>query len=325
MLALVGDIGGTRSRLRLLDLAADNVKILFHREYSTNEFDTFTAVVHRFLEDTQSSAAPDYACIAAAGPMTGRTLQLTNVPWLLDADGLSSELGIVSVTLLNDLVAAAHGVDYLQPKDVRTLQAGSRDDRRPGVILGVGTGFGQAMFVRTSNSFEVYGTEGGHVDFAPATPMAVELLQYLWPTLDHVSVETVLSGPGLERVYAFMSRRANRPAKGVTTAATITEMAVDGDTVARDTIDQFVALLAAQAGNIALQTLPCSGVYLVGGTIVPLLGYLLPEAFAVPFNGKGVMSSLLRQIPVSLILNQDVGIMGAGGYLVRKMKNAGEL
>ena len=73
----------------------------------------------------------------------------------------------------------------------------------------------------------------------------------------------------------------------------------------------FVGLYGAEAGNLALKTLPTGGLFVAGG----IAGKLLPlvrAGFMPAFLDKGRMSPLLATIPVAVVLNPEVGLLGAG-------------
>jgi len=178
--------------------------------------------------------------------------KITHLRWSVSEQHISRTFAIPEVLLVNDLGAAAYGIEELQEEDLLVLQGGRASEHGPAVVLGVGTGFGQAMMVRREGELQLFPSEGGHVDFAPRNRCSAELLSHLWRAGLHVSVETVLSGSGLESLYSFLLERSTGSPGSAVTAAGIIELAVPGAKTAKSTFTQFVGDLGAQAAHAAL-------------------------------------------------------------------------
>lgn len=315
MYALSADIGGTNSRIQLMENSRDAGSVVYSARYRNRGYDDLQSVIRQFLQESALRKPIDYACIAVAGPVIDGAVKITNLPWAVTERSISREFKIPTVRLVNDLVAAAYGIDFLGDEDMLTLQRGVARKSYPAVILGVGTGFGQAMMVRTGRGPQLFPSEAGHGDFAPRNQLSAELLSYLWQKRMDVSIETLLSGVGLERTFDFHLERSADYAGRSVSAAGIIELAKQGDEVAVAALSQFIDNLGAQAGNAALCYLAASGVYLVGGVISGLIDSLVNGPFLEAFNSKGKMAFLTESIPVKAILNENLGLLGAAAIV----------
>jgi len=258
-----------------------------------------------------------------AGPVVGGRVEVTNLPWVVDEAQLVEALGLCSVRLLNDLAAIAHAVPWLEPADLYTLNEGKPGSGGSIAIVAPGTGLGEAYLTWDGSRYRAYPSEGGHADFAPADSLQLEMLRYWQERLEHVSVERVGSGRGLPNIYAFLrdSGRAAEPlwlAEALAGAddptPIIAKAALDSERscqLCQATLDTFVSILAAEAGNLALKVLATGGVYLGGGIPPRILPALTDGRFMAPFLRKGRMSHLLAQMPVHVILHSKVALLGA--------------
>jgi glucokinase len=322
---LAGDIGGTKTILRL-------VKSLHEAEYPSTAFPDLIPMVRQFLADAADH--PTIACFAIAGPVVNQTSKLTNLGWDLEADRLAADLNLEKVSLINDFAAVGYGILGLQPEDVHILQAGEPDEIAPIGVIGAGTGLGQGFLTHDGSAYQVFGSEGGHADFAPKTPLEFDLSRYLLERnhIERVSVERVVSGQGIVAIYQFLRDRQmssegtevgaivsqweaemGRAHKTVDPAAAISQAAIaKSDRLSEQTMELFIAAYGAEAGNLALKLLPYGGIYIAGGIAAKNLALISEsETFINAFVSKGRMRSLLENIPVKIILNRQVGLIGA--------------
>ena len=322
MLILAGDIGGTKTALQLAEVEeGGSVRPLAERRYESAQYPDLELIVEDFL--TGEGAArnpPTTACFAVAGPVRGQRARITNLPWTLDAELMQQRLGIANVMLINDFQGVGYGVPALGPEGVLVLQGGEPVPGGTRALLGAGTGLGQALLVWTGERYRVLGTEGGHVDFAPRDAVELELLEYLLRSHHRVSYETLLSGRGLVRIYEFLrdSGRGKpgtdlaRALPGGDPAAIISEHALTGrDPLALQALQRFVSIYGAQAGNLALNCLPTGGLYIGGGIAPKILPALDDGRFMEAFRAKSPMAEVLASIPVSVVLDERVGLLGA--------------
>lgn len=346
-LLLVGDVGGTKTLLRLVEMptgetstTASQQKNLYEALYTSQEYPDLVPMVREFLQAAAaasgSSPTPTKACFAIAGPVVGNTSVLTNLAWSLTTERLEQELNIAHVSLINDFAAVGYGLLSLTPEDILTLQAGRPQSTAPIAVIGAGTGLGEGFLVRLLDDYHVYATEGGHADFAPRTDMEFELLQYFHQHyhLDRVSVERVVSGQGIVTIYQFLcdrsqdldldrlsaaSEQSANPGANLTkkdrhlSAAEISQAALEkSNPICQQTMELFIEAYGAEAGNLALKLLPYGGVYLAGGIAAKILPLIQEgDRFLNAFKQKGRMSPLLERIPVHIVLNPQVGLQGA--------------
>jgi glucokinase len=329
-LLLAGDIGGTKSLLRLVEMptASDSsgalqINTLYEGNYSSQEYPDLVPIVGQFLKEAGQKLGevpePKGACFAIAGPVTGHQSVLTNLSWTLTTDRLEKELQIPQVKLINDFVAVGYGVLGMSPGDLHTLQAGEPQTAAPIAVIGAGTGLGQGFLIRHLDEYFVYPSEGGHADFAPRTPIEFELLQDLRQRekIDRVSVERVVSGMGIESIYQFLRDRAIASGKEISPAdkdpADISKAALEKtDPICEQALEIFVEAYGAEAGNLALKLLPYGGLYLAGGIAAKILPLIeAGDRFITCFNNKGRVSPLLARVPVHIVLNPQVGLIGA--------------
>jgi len=317
MWVLAGDIGGTSARLQLAERQEHGWKLRNAIDYSSAEFSHLRDIVRLHLKQA-SLREIAAACFAVAGPVQKKSARITNLPWQLEVDDLQSALHIDSVALINDFTAVAHGLSELEPDDTVTLQQASAQRGGSIAILGAGTGLGQAIVKPFDDQLVVIDGEGGHVDFAPRNDEEIALLQYWLKQLGRVSYESFLSGRGLHRLFEFYSQSqqvnddlARAIARG-DPAAAISEYALRyKDPLAGRALQAFVRIYAAQAANLALVAKATGGVYLAGGIASKIISALQGDEFLEVFNDKPPMQHLLAGIPVYVVMNTRVGLLGA--------------
>ena len=318
---LAGDIGGTKTHLAVFSLEAGPRMPLAEATFASGRYSSLEAIVHDFLEQTGHRASR--ASFGVAGPVVRGRATITNLPWVLDAAQLQADLHLTSVLLLNDLESIATAVPLLQSADLRTLHAGEPIEGAPIAIIAPGTGLGEAFLTWDGARYRAHATEGGHTDYGPNNDLELELLRYLQQRHEHVSYELVCSGMGLPNIYAYLrdNRIAEEPAwlaaqmaEASDPTPLIVNNALDPQkacNLARATLDVFVSVLGAEAGNLALKTLATGGVYLGGGIPPRILPALLAGRFMRAFRAKGRLSHVLAEIPVHVILHPKVALMGA--------------
>jgi glucokinase len=309
MRILAGDIGGTKTLLRL----ADGHDTVDEKRFESGAYATFSGMLGEFLSAHRADAIRS-ACFAVAGPVIGERAKVTNLRWDVDAAQLVREFGIGHVSLVNDFFAVARGVPLLGRDDVEMLNEGKADPTAPIAVIGAGTGLGQAFLVPLAdNQWRVLPSEGGHCDFAPEGDDAIELLQYLTKKCSgHVSVERVVSGQGIANIYEFLTDRAgSRVEASEDLPAQVAQKASEGDALAITTFEMFMRAYGAEAGNMALKLLARGGVFLAGGVTAKNAKRLADGTFFEAFCDKGRFRSLMKEIPIALIRNERVGLLGA--------------
>jgi glucokinase len=320
---LAGDIGGTKTLLRLSEVTSTGLVTLHEASYRSADFEHLSPMVRLFLSEAGSNRLPAAACFAIAGPVHNDQSLVTNLSWTLDARQMETDLGIPQIRLINDFAAVGYGILALQPEDIVVLQDRPTIAQAPIAVLGAGTGLGEALLVSNGGKYEVMATEGGHADFAPRTDLEVGLMTFLRERHGRVSVERIVSGQGIYRIYEYLrsagfaavSSAVEAQFQAEDPSAVIAAHALSAsDVLCTKALDLFVAAYGAEAGNLALKSLPYGGLYLAGGVGAKILPKLQDGTFIENFLDKGRMRSLLQNLRVSLIVNPKVGLMGATLY-----------
>ena len=317
---IAGDIGGTHARLTLL---APDGRLVRREVFESRTFASLEAVLRTFLGKPAPRVTA--AAFGVAGPVVHGRCVATNLPWVIDARVLARRLSIRKVTLLNDLVALSLGALGVPRGKLRPLgKAGAPKKKGANVaVIAAGTGLGEAMLVwdEEADRFVPSPTEGGHTDFAPTDDLETELLAYLRGRFGHVSSERILSGSGLGNLYDFF-RVARGTGETETNAqaleaapdrnAAITELGLQGTSrPAAHAVELFAKIYGAEAGNLALKTLAVGGVYVCGNIAAKMLPMLERGAFRAAFEDKGRFRALMERVPVTVVLDSDVGLAGA--------------
>jgi glucokinase len=315
MRIIAGDIGGTKTLLQLVDVSGGGRVVKREQRFESGAADTFDELLEQFAP----SEKVDAACFAVAGPVIGRRAEVTNLHWTMDADALEAKFGIRRVSLINDFYAVALGVPLLAPEDLLSLNAGKRVPYAAIAILGAGTGLGEANLVFDGGRWIVIPSEGGHSDFAPQDEEQTRLFLALHAKLGHVSWERVLSGMGLVNIHNFLTGVEREYDDRI--PKELSELADRGDAQACRAFEIFVDVYGAEAGNMALRTLARGGVFLAGGIAGKNVARFTDGRFARAFARKGRFSSLLDEIPVDLITNAKVGLLGAAEAALRLVES----
>lgn len=319
MRLIAADVGGTKTLLELFEVSDGQSRTIREDRLVSGSFETFTSLVRAFLGEGESTI--DGACFAIAGPAEDRHALMTNLGWSISADDLERELGIGHVRLINDFHAVAAAIAVVDEHDLAILNPRPIDPRGTVAVLGAGTGLGEAILVRGEGTeLHVISSEGGHASFAPRTELQGRLLLYLAEKYEgHVSYERLLSGPGIVNIFSFLCERVYHVSPeeiGVESgrghvAGQIAALAAEGLEVAKKTVEIFVDIYGAEAGNLALKTLPRGGVFIAGGIAAKNLGWFRDGRFMEAYADKGRMRSLLMEIPVAIVSNPRLGLNGA--------------
>ncbi len=337
-LYLAGDIGGTKTLLGLYSLEGTELVLVRERNFPSKDWQDLTALIQGFLDEI--ALTPEDitgGCLSLAGPITQDKCFLTNLNRVIHCPDLRSSLPLRRPLLLvNDLEAMGRGLMDLRGEDLICLNPSAESPSsslasppalslaRPSLnraLIAPGTGLGQAMILADGR---VCATEGAHGDYAPRTEQEVRLWRFLAQRYGHVSYERVLSGPGLADLYRFLYWEALSPSlpgpasdsiptpDSSLTPAEITKKALDGICpLCTETLELFVKILGAEAGNLALRTLAYGGIYLGGGIPPKILPKLQEDGFLEAFLAKGRLRELLSQIPIYVILNEKTPLLGA--------------
>jgi glucokinase len=331
MKVIIGDIGGTKTLLSLLEVRNnEHYQVLKQTKYSSLLYDNFESIVIEFLQGDSA----DQGCFAIAGPVINNSCNLTNLKWHLEAKNLGNQLGIKKVTLLNDFAAVSYGILTLKEEELETLQVGEKNSQSTIGVIGAGTGLGESFLVNHKGQYQVISTEGGHTDFSAKNELQWQLVNYLkeknkW---DRVSVERIISGQGIVAIYQFL-RDTNFAEESVEISQqikqwesgdnTIDAGAIIGtsamkkdDILTSKTMSIFIETYAAEVGNFALKIMPYGGIYIAGGIAAKIVNLLSENHFIESFLAKGRMKPLLEKMPLYIVKNPEVGLKGCIYYLL---------
>ncbi|MBI5427991.1 MAG: glucokinase [Nitrospinae bacterium] len=319
---LAGDIGGTKVNLGLFREEDGSLFLEESASFKSGEYAGLEEILAEFCARTGHAARR--ACFGIAGPVREGKCRLTNLPWEADAEALKSQLQAEEVWLINDLAAMACGVPFLDETDVVVLQKGEPDPRGRIAVIAAGTGLGQAFLVPDGEGrYIIVDCEGGHCDFPPRDRTESRLLRFMLGQFERVSLERVLSGPGLHQIYRFvvqdepvvepewLSREFRESDPGSAVAAHGLRKTFPA---CEKALALFVSIYGAAAGNLALQVMARGGVF-VGGGIAPKIAPAIEGGrFMEAFLSKGRFRPFMTQVPVKMILNDRVSLLGAAHF-----------
>jgi len=307
-LFLAADIGGTRARLLLGHARADAWHVLRRQEIPCAAHTGVGALIEAFLKE--GGERPGVACLAVAGVLEGQRMQMTSLPWEVDGECLRERFGFSRVRLINDFAAQAYGLACLDDDGILVLHPGSPDAQGVRALIGPGTGLGMTVLSGALYRPLVFPSQGGLADFAPRDARELALCGSLLAEHGRVSIEVLLSGHGIERLYRFV---AGLPpdAPLAKDAEAITTIALANDPIATETLRLFARLLIAAAANLGLTVLAYGGVYLTGGIVPRILPFLrTPELIGV-FRDHPLMGAVLARIPLYAVRDELLGLKGA--------------
>jgi len=318
---LAGDIGGTTTRLAVLNVSGRELDTLAKASYPSQQYTSLNEVIEDFQDTHQHSLHA--ACFGVAGPVQQQTANITNLPWQISAADIAEHLDLDRVSLLNDLGATAWGLRTLHADDVYILQEGIELAAGNAAIIAAGTGLGEAGFYFDGHKHHPFACEGGHTDFSPQTELDMALLRHLQTRHEHVSWERVVSGNGLVSIHECLCQLRQQPApdwlqqamRAGDPAAVISETAQQGsDAICVEALGLFVHLYGVEAGNLALKIMATGGLYVAGGIAPKIMQQMQDGTFIKAFCAKGRMQGLLERMPVRVVLNDEAALQGAAVY-----------
>lgn len=310
---LVADIGGTNARFALADISGRAASVGEMHAFRAEDYESIRDAADAFLEAVQ--ARPRLACFAVAGPITDSVVEFTNSPWVLDIEKTSRLMKLDRLLAVNDFEALATSVRQLRPADFLEVKPGEGDPSAPILVIGPGTGLGQAIIVPSPAGDRVIPTEGGHVAFAPQTEEEIEVLRFIRREHKRVSIERLLSGRGLVNIHRALCAVAGTPRVSLA-ADEITRAALTKEfPIAVKAVDMFCAVLGSAAGDAVLSSGARGGVVLGGGIIPKIREAFLASAFIERFLDKGRMRDYVEAVPIKLITREGAALVGAAAKL----------
>ncbi len=311
-LGVVGDIGGTNARFALAELAEGGAKILRPASLPAKDHASVYDAALTYLGAEAPPGDLDFAVFACAGPVRNDTVALTNLAWTVGREELEKRLNVVQAHVINDLEAVAFAAPRLCAGDTEPVGV-------PGLglaggaiaVVGAGTGFNAAAFIpHKGRGRTVMVGEAGHASFSAVSDLEIEILRHLTLRFGHVSVERVLSGPGVLNIYQALAAINGEPA-AATTPAEVSALAKSGDALAVQTLERFCEALGSECGDIALNFGARGGVFIAGGIAPGLLPMLQRGAFRRRFEAKAPMDAYLARIPTAVIIQPYAALLGA--------------
>jgi glucokinase len=320
MTALVADIGGTNTRVALAQdgkLLGDTIK-----RFRNAEFPGLETVLRRYVDEAGGVACTG-ACVAVAGPVRDGVASMTNLDWTIDGDALTRATGAKTVAILNDLQAQGHALGHIPEDKLRPLFKGPEAKANAAkLVIGVGTGFNAAPVHETAAGRVVAASECGHVNMPLRNEADLRLAHFVETAHGFPGVEDVLSGRGLERLFAFVTTEAGHPQERAAAEIMQSLEAEAGTGPASDTARLFVRLLGTEAGNLALVHLPMGGIYLCGGVARAFTPFLTAMGFAEAFRDKGRFAGFMQNFSVSVIEDDYAALTGSAMYLLQAARAA---
>jgi glucokinase len=326
MRVLAGDIGGTKTRLGIFEVDGAECRLVEERSYPSQDHTGLGEIVTDFAGSDGGDCRA--ACFGIAGPVTGRRIRVTNLPWVVDADELEDQSGIQKVALLNDLEATGWGVPALDESQFVVLNRGLPEATGNGAVIAAGTGLGEAGIYWDGIQAKPFACEGGHTSFSPTDELGDRLLFFLRGIHGRVSWERVLSGPGLANLLRFMVTEAGETEPEWFLEAdrtgdpvpAVSEAALEGRCeISVRTLELFARLYGEEAGNLALKVMATGGVWVGGGIAPRILPFLEDGAFMAGFLAKGRMQPLLESMPVKVVLEDRAALFGAARFAAVEM------
>jgi glucokinase len=315
---LAGDVGGTKCNLALFSEKDGKLEVVFRQRFASKGFAQFDLIVKEFSRQAAPFLAKDKiraAGFGIAGPVINNRIHATNLPWIIDAETLASELRVQPIVLINDLGATGHSLQHLPPEDFCVLNPGAAIKGGSIALLAAGTGLGEGILFWDGSRYRVVPSEGGHSDFAPHSDQQIELLRFMRFRYPQVSWELILSGRGFRTLHEFLSPEVKHPIfddPDADPAPFITKSALDKSCpVCVETLDLWTRIYGAEAGNLALKVMALGGVYVAGGIAVKILSKIQDGTFFQAFKDKWHFTEMLEKIPVSVVLNESAPLIGA--------------
>jgi len=321
---IAGDAGGTKTNMALFRADESGVTKLREARYVSHEYNSLVDIIVQFA----ASEWPDRICVAVAGPVLHGKVKLTNLNWQLDSDVMSASLKL-PIDFLNDLEATAYGLAGIQSNELVTLQRNEVSSEGNIALISPGTGLGEAGLYWDGNAYHPFAAEGGHSDFATRTEQDIDLYRFLQQQFGHVSWERVVSGPGIHAIFNFLTTVQHKTVPAWLTeemkeddpSAVISNAALhQNEAVCMETLQLFSRYLATEAASLVLKLKATGGCYIGGGIPPKILPVVETEEWIQNFTNAGRMKALLEKVPVYVILNQRLHLLGAAYYAAFSMR-----
>jgi glucokinase len=326
---LAGDIGATKSNLSFYSSKGGLNNPIAETTLQNKDFDNFEQLIESIIDPAELNI--DGICLGIAGPVVDNQVHITNLPWVIDGNDLQKKYNLQGVWLLNDLEALCYAVPNLLDEEVEVIRLGSEVEGAPIAVIAPGTGLGEGFLTWDGYRYRANSSEGGHTDFGPINDKQIHLLKYMRKNQKRVSYENVCSGIGIPNLYRFLRDEGyaeetdwleKELKAGDDLTPVIFDTALDetkDNLLCQLTVELFVEILGAEAGNLALKTLSKGCIYIGGGLPPRILPWLKKDGFLQALSSKDPHSELLSKIPVKVILNIQANLIGAADYGLKEL------
>jgi glucokinase len=313
---LLADIGATHARFALQTAPGT------YRSVRVLKCDDFAGIVPllRFYLQEHADTRLHHAALALANPVSGDYVRMTNRPWEFSTDAVRRELGLATLLIVNDFTALAMAIPGLKADDLMQVGSGKPAPNAVIGVLGPGTGLGVSGVIPTLDGFVTLGSEGGHVNFAPADEREFAVLQLAWREWKHVSNERLISGPGMEIVYRALAHRNGVNARTRDSAAIITGALEEKDALCIETLECFCGMLGSAAANLAVTLGAFGGIFIGGGIVPRLKEWFKTSPFRTRFESKGRFTDYIADIPTFVISTPHVAFDGVATILSEHLR-----
>jgi len=318
--SLVADIGGTNARFALI--ADADATPIEPRNLRCADYPNVVDAARCYL-DQVALGEPWQAAMSIASPVTGDKLNMTNHTWSFSVCQTQEDLGLQHLKVINDYTALALALPFLTDAQCLKVGAGEILAGYPKAVLGPGTGLGVSGAVPAGDYWVPLESEGGHVSYGPINAREQQIIEVMREKMNHVSAESLVSGPGLSLIYEVITRLdGDGPQK--LSPDKVSELALkEGGTMAAEALAIFCGILGTVAGNLALTLGARGGVYIGGGIILKVLGTFLQSSFRDRFEQHGRLTKYLQQIPTYVINTDYPALTGAIISLDKAYENVG--
>lgn len=306
--SLVADIGGTNARFALVENS--QTTLLEARNLVCADYPTIVDAIKAYLEMVPN-AQPDRASLSIATAVAGDTLKMTNHNWRFSVRETRQALGFNSLKVLNDYTALALALPFIPDEQCPQIGPGERCEGFTKAAIGPGTGLGVSGLIAVGERWYPLESEGGHASYGPLTAREAEIIQVIRQKQNHVSVEALVSGPGISLLYETITYLETGEAKQLKPGE-VTELAMNKTCdMAIEALSVFCAVLGTAAGNLALTLGARGGVYIGGGIVRKVFDFVAESGFRDRFEQHGRFTDYLKQIPTYLIDAEYPALTGA--------------
>jgi len=321
------DIGGTTTNIAIAGIKNQKPVLLFSLTFISQEIRSLDHALNESLKYARNTYDIDVCCgcIGASGVVSknNKFATLTNVSWDVDCESIIEKTGIPDIFVVNDFQIIGYGINHLDFSNKNDLieikKSKTIDDTHLSkAIIGAGTGLGKCILVynEESNSYVPLPSEGGSVDLPIYDELEYEMMRHIQNKYNHsfpVTYEQVLSGVGLCNIYDFLKKSDRYKYKNTISVKIPDDISRyrDQDECCHETFEIFIRFYARCIKNFILDTMALGGVYIAGGIAMKNLDLFNSEMFKDEIENTFQMEGLLRNVPIFLISNYDVSLLGA--------------